>query len=338
MLHHYGVLKGRASGRLMATPANAHYQVLLEAGNIKHRIAINVKSSVSPPEVLFYMDEDFKHPITDQLLNQNLTDGFTKLPSAPGGLALDFIRGNLFSTSEMKPIPFNLPGADNDLNEKLDFYIQKAINDQNSIVFAFGEKWGPEEGIKDKYFDFLPGNGIHDIHMNQGNTGSFKKDNGPYQDGGMFIYFPALNKWVAIFIAFQVQAWHTDDVNGNPLNDIPINNPQQPEQLSPVKIVAAMVNPQSGDEGKEFIILLNTNNNKFSLNNWKIGDKEKHFSIITDVEIDGHSTVKIFLDGNGARLSNKGGIISLLNDKGLKIDGVSYTKAQARTENILIKF
>ena len=32
-------------------------------------------------------------------------------------------------------------------------------------------------------------------------------------------------------------------------------------------------------------------------------------------------------------LSNKGGIISLLNSDGIKIDGVSYTKEQAKTRS-----
>lgn len=37
-------------------------------------------------------------------------------------------------------------------------------------------------------------------------------------------------------------------------------------------------------------------------------------------------------------LSNKGGIIALLDDKGIKIDGVSYTKEEAGQEGSWILF
>ena len=49
---------------------------------------------------------------------------------------------------------------------------------------------GRSPATKDKYFGFLPGNGIHDIHMNQGNSGRFVQDDGVYQDGGLLVHFP----------------------------------------------------------------------------------------------------------------------------------------------------
>jgi len=82
----------------------------------------------------------------------------------------------------MRPLPFNLPGLDNDLNEKIDSVMQRAVADEEAVVYAFGERWGPENNKKDKYFGFLPGNGIHDIHMNQGNSGNFVGDDGCPRD------------------------------------------------------------------------------------------------------------------------------------------------------------
>ena len=38
------------------------------------------------------------------------------------------------------------------------------------------------------------------------------------------------------------------------------------------------------------------------------------------------------------QLSNKGGIITLLNDDGLRVDGVSYTKAEAQHPGWTVKF
>ena len=54
---------------------------------------------------------------------------------------------------------------------------------------------GPET-IGDKIFGFSPGNGVHDIHMNQGNTGRFREDDGVWQDGGLVLHYPATDQWV----------------------------------------------------------------------------------------------------------------------------------------------
>lgn len=56
---------------------------------------------------------------------------------------------------------------------------------ESSVIYAFGQRWGPEADECDQYFDYLPGNGIHDIHMNQGNSKNWANDDGPWQDGRM---------------------------------------------------------------------------------------------------------------------------------------------------------
>ena len=94
--------------------------------------------------------EHFQHPITP--IVERLPKGFTAVERNPGSGALDFIRGNLFDRAEMRPLPFSVPGFDNDLNEKLDRVMQRAVADEGALVYAFGERWGPEPGTKDKYF------------------------------------------------------------------------------------------------------------------------------------------------------------------------------------------
>ncbi len=335
----YGVLNGKATESKLATPSNEHFQIQIEAAGVTHRIAINVKSKLAPPEVLFYMDEDFQHALLQDILDEELAPGFSQLPSKSDSISLDFIRRNMFPIEDMKPIPYNKPGADNDLNEKLGFYVDQAVADNDAVVYAFGEKWGPEPGKKDKYFGFEPGNGIHDIHMNQGNSGQFKKDNGVYQDGGLFIHFPSRNKWIAIFIAFQVQAWHTDNTTGDPLNDLPIHDDNQPEFITPIRIIAAMVNPRTPDVGNEYVLLLNKSDSPIKIEGWQILDKsKKRFDTIANVTIPGGDTLRIALSGKGAQLSNDGGIITLLNKVGLKVDGVAYTKTQASAVGELVVF
>jgi uncharacterized protein YukJ len=337
-LQSYGILKGKAVDKIMASSSNEHFQILVNADGTSYRIAINVKSQVSPPEVLFYMDHDYHHEITDAIKAANLNAGYTHLQSAPGTLAVDFIRRNMFDIQELKPIPYNIPGADNDINEKLDFYVTQAINEADAVVYAWGDKWGPETAA-DQYFHFKPGNGIHDIHMNQGNDGSYKKDNGVWQDGALMIYFPSREQWVAVFIAFQVQTFHTDDQTGNPIAATPPGpGPIPVEQETPIRIIAAMVNPEGDDVGKESIILLNKSNQDIDLTGWSIVDKNVNHDTITAKTIPGADTLKITLTGRGAQLGNKGGTITLLNAEGLKIAGVSYTESDADVQDELVEF
>lgn len=213
-LRRYGVLKGAAVASVAkADEDSPHFQIRVRSGGQDYRIAVNVKSQEAPSELLYIANEDFRHPITEGLAD--LPEAFTEVESRPGGVALDFIRGNLFARTDMRPLPPNLPGPDNDLSERLDHYVGRAVRDQQAVLYALGERWGPEATKRDKIFSFLPGNGIHDIHMNQGNVARFVRDDGVWQDGGLLFHFPGQDQWVAVFLAFQSQAWHTDDVTGH---------------------------------------------------------------------------------------------------------------------------
>jgi len=212
-LKKYGVLKGTIVGHLRDADDD-HYQILVRAGNAMYRIAVNVKSSApNAPSTLLFLAGD---KLPDEYLGrlQALPVGYTKLPSKPGGAAMDYVRARWFSPSSMKEVPPDAPGVDNDLKDKLESAVVKAVDQAGSLVYAFGERWGPEKNTRDQYFRFVPGNGIHDIHMNQGNSGKYKKDNGVYQDGGLVFEHPG-PKWIAFFFAFQSQTFDTDEA-GNP--------------------------------------------------------------------------------------------------------------------------
>src|SRR5262245_12397407 len=210
----YGVLKGTVVGHLRDADDD-HYQVLVRAGNAMHRIAVNVKSSApnAPSTLLYQSITSVPKKLSSGL--GALQPGYRKLSSRPGGLAQDFVRGGLVKPSSMKPVPPDEAGADNDLKDLLEAAVVKAVDLSGSLIYAFGEKWGPEKGRPDQYFKFTPGNGIHDIHMNQGNSGKYKKDNGTWQDGALYIAYPG-GKWRAFFLAFQSQTFKTDN-NGNPV-------------------------------------------------------------------------------------------------------------------------
>jgi uncharacterized protein YukJ len=323
----YGVLKGRAiDAKPEADDDTPHYQIRVVA-QTHYRTAVNVKSQQAPSELLYLIEDNFRHPLTTQLLD--LSHGFTVLESTPGGLALDFIRGNLFDRLAMRPLPFNLPGPDNDLNERIDHYVQRAIRDPQALVYAFGERWGPEANTSDKVFHFRPGNGIHNIHMNQGNVGRFVADDGVWQDGALLFHFPTEQRWVALFLAFQSQAWHTDDHTGHAL-------PVMPEPDYALRIVAALVNPIGAAPERETVTILNTTPQAMDLTGWAIADRLKRKHLLSGSIAPG--AVAVVVLSPEVQLGNQGGIITLLNAQGLKVHGVSYTKEQAQREGWTIVF
>lgn len=339
----YGVFKGRPISRRLATGSSPHYQIhLVDEGGTHFRAAINVLSQTAPSEVMFYVKPFFIHPLTAMV--RELSSGFHPLNSRPDSGALDFIRGNLLPPELMTPLPISVPGPDNDLNEKLDQIVQRAMSDEDALVYAFGQHWGPENKA-DKYFGFKPGNGIHDIHMNQGNVGRFVNDDGVWQDGGLLFEFPNQNQWTAVFLKFQSQSWHTDDATGHTLHEPGPGGETNPDPVQPqptenlpdglVRIVAAMVNSKESPE-KEWVFLLNTSDRPLSLDGWKLVDKQKARMPLKGT-LDPGAVLRVDIVPPVA-LSNKGGIISLINDKGLKVDGVSYTREQANRPGWTIVF
>lgn len=322
----YGVLVGTVlDTRAEAGDQTPHFQVHLHAAGVDYRIAVNVRSAQDPPDLLYLADEAFAHPVLAALTG--LADGFHALPSAPGGGALDYIRGNLFDRSRMRTLPANLPGPDNDLSDRLGHFTARAQADPDARVYAFGERWGPEERVPDKVFDFLPGNGIHDIHMNQGNSGRFASDNGVWQDGGLFIHFPAQQQWVAFFLAFQSQAWHTDDKKGHPIPETP-GGGRPVEVDRSVRIVGALVNPTGPAPEQESVTLLNSSPQDIDLTGWRIADRLKRTSPLPGQVLPAGATLQTGVQPPAA-LGNSGGLITLLNADGLKVDGVSYTANDA---------
>jgi len=134
-----------------------------------------VKSQSYPSEVLYFASNNIRSEAIHIL--PTLPFGFTEIKNNEPKVALDYVRGNLFDSNQMIPLPPEKAGADNDLNEKIERYIKRAI-EESTIIYAFGERWGPEENTPDSYFHFEPGNGIHDIHMNQGNVEKWQGDDG----------------------------------------------------------------------------------------------------------------------------------------------------------------
>ncbi|MGH3695302.1 MAG: DUF2278 family protein [Pseudonocardiaceae bacterium] len=337
-LANYGVLAGRVLDRRIEGGADSpHFQIRVRGGDTEFRVAVNVLSQQSPPELLYVADEAFAHPQVKTL--PDLPDGFTALPSRPGGLALDYIRGNLFDRQAMRPLPASAPGPDNDLADKLDHYVSRAANDPDARLYAFGQRWGPERNLPDKIFGFSPGNGVHDIHMNQGNSSRFRRDDGVWQDGGLLLHYPGSDQWVAIFLAFQSQSWHTDDQTGHTIPDLPTPGPEpgpaEPDHL--VRILAALVNSVGPAPERETVTLLNTSPQDLDLAGWALLDRQEQRMTLDSMILAAGDTVRIPVRAP-IQLGNNGGLLTLLNPAGLKVDGVAYTAEQADQEGWTVVF
>lgn len=322
----YGVSKGKAIDGKAGTGNTPHYQIHVVDNHEHFRIAVNIKSQSDPSTVLCHIDEHFDHPILAKL--PSLPDQFSPLKSDSGGIALDFIRSNLFDLSELKPLASHVTGPNNDLNDRIDGFVQRAISTGDAVVYAFGSRWGPEKN-PDPYFGFQPGNGVHDIHMNQGNSSQWQNDDGVWQDGALFFHFPSANQWVAVFIAFQSQSFYTDDKTGHALNI-------QPKHQNAIKISAALVNTQSHQQ--KSVTLINRSPGTIDLTGWSIvnGDRKKHE--LKQSITSGQCLTVFPAAGTADFLPEKGGIISVLDPQNLKVDGVSYTESDTQNPGWTITF
>ena len=205
----YSVLRGQPTAGKVVTGASTHYQITMQATGGPFTVAVNVQSS-DGSEVLYAILNHFTPPNPAGLLA--LGAGMHALPSKAGGLALDFVREQvvgkpMITQAQMTLLPKDLeltPQANPMLNA-VDTLLNQAVANK-STIFAFGSAYADNGKV----------DGIHDIHMNQGNPlNSFGSDNGVWQDGALFLYQPTTKVWTAVFIAFQTESWKTD-ASGNP--------------------------------------------------------------------------------------------------------------------------
>lgn len=208
----YGLLKGRVRATRSERHGDSpHFQALVDAGS-RFRIAVNTRSVEGDDgaQALLCAIEEIDRPdLTDRLAA--LSPGFTRLHGPEDGLALDYVRGGLVRREQMRPVPGWRPGKDNDLTDALASLFEDAIVERGAFVCVWGIRWGPEPGVRDEVFGFEPGDGLHNIHMNQGSRDRHSSENRVWRDGGLIVYRPAGDRWTGVFLAFQSQSWRTDD-------------------------------------------------------------------------------------------------------------------------------
>jgi hypothetical protein len=103
-----------------------------------------------------------------------------------------------------------------------------------------------------------------------------------------------------------------------------------------VRIVGALVNPIGPAPEPETVTLLNASPESVELTGWEIADRLKNKQSITGTIAAG-STLTVSVEPP-VQLGNRGGIITLLDNRGLKVDGVSYNEQQAQREGWTLVF
>jgi hypothetical protein len=170
--------------------------------------------------------------------------------------------------------------------------------------------------------------------MNQGNSARFRRDDGVWQDGGLLLHLVAESRWVGIFLAFQSQAWHTDDTTGHAVEGAQARTERGTES---VRIVAALVNPVGPAPEAETVTLMNVSPAPVDLTGWRIADRAKRTCPVPAGTL-APGEVALMSPSDGVALGNDGGAITLLDPQGLKVHGVSYTAEQAREEGRTVVF
>jgi uncharacterized protein YukJ len=333
----YGVLKGRAvRRRIDRDETSPHFHLLIETADARFRAAVNIRSSVDKADLLTCVVDDFQHPVLARL--EPLPSGFTRLPSAANSGALDYVRGQLVERRQFRVQPRSRNQSG--IADILDLHVARAMRDPSALVYAFGSRWGPKPREIDRTFrgePIRPSDGVHDIHMNQGNVDRHGRDddhyvqeNGPWQDGALLVHHADEDRWVAFFLAFQSQSWQTDDHTGHPRRDI------EPGRAGRVRIVAALINPEGPAPEGETVTLLNVTEHAIDLRGWTLTNADGQRTRLRG-SIPARGT-RVVLGEPDAPLGNRGGVILLRDADGLKVDGVAYTERQARREGLTVPF
>src|SRR5262245_41439790 len=197
----YGVLRGPVVDFGREEGGNSpHFQIVVEAGNNRFRVPVNVKSTDGSTVLFSIVEPLVNHRLIAEL--PQFAEGFTPRGASGTGF-LDYVREPMFDLTAMRTLPPNVAGPDNDLQDFITHEVEIAKRDGRH-VWAFGARF-PGGNPRPADIQFHTNGGVHDIHMNQGNPagGGFSGDNGIRQDGGLIIETGLA--FVGIFLAFQTQ-------------------------------------------------------------------------------------------------------------------------------------
>lgn len=324
------------------------------AGLPVHRAAINITSGdLDDSRLAYWVNHQIgQNPIVNRL--SQLEYGFHPVENNKT-LGLDYIRDSLFTSTNGRLLPHDIPGQYSDIIDVLAPYIQHAVREKADLYLFGSESRSDTRGSAPV---------IHNIHMNQGNARKFRADDGVFQDGGLIFHFPCAHpdsdtgcdedrprgEWLGIFLAFASQAVHTNPSSGHAISGVGWSDILRPDIIEDgVVIREARLHLDSSDtdadaatdesetgarprigrrKSKSLTVTLSNHTNRaVRLGDWTIRNRSGCVhtlprGIALRPMVDQHFELGDYT------LSEDGDTILLLNEHGLKVDGVSYNSAQ----------
>ena len=340
----YQCLRGKVHAFAPAQPpTNPHLWVVLEAGGAQWFATINVRSDKDAPGepvgksyLYYYIDHDFSHPIVPSVLAR--PQGLSPVERSYVGGAIDFQRANLFNPNAMRILPPEGAGDDG-LVHRLSAMLQVA-KAQDCDVFFYGNAFAKDNAHQtDEAFGYTPETafGLDNVHMAQGDPRALDlrlHENGVWHDGACFIWDARARAMSAIFLAFQSQAWHTND-SGDVLFgatgcEAPLYDFSQ-GALAPLPIpkrAAEITSAHRAPDGTGVIVVANMTAEAIDLTNWRLlVDAQRTYPLPATHLPPGHPIPAALPAG---ALSDGGGLVTLVNAGNLRVDGVAYLGGDAK--------
>jgi uncharacterized protein YukJ len=334
----YVCLRGKVHAFAPAAPAtNPHLWVILESGGQQYFATINVRSDKGQPgdpvgkSYLYYLiDSDFHHPIVPSILAR--PQGLSPVGRDYKSGALDFQRSNLFDPRAMRVLPAEGDGEDS-LVHRLSAIFQVAKN-QGSEVFFYGNQFHKDNPHQtDAVFGSTPDTpfGVDNIHMVQGDPQAIDqhvRENGTWHDGACFIWDEQARRMTGAFLAFQTQAWHTNDygavIYGATGSEAPLydfsNGIGAPLPLP--RRAAELTSLHRAPDGTGALVVANMTNAPIDLSGWSIlVDAQNAFPLPAGAVLPNQPLSVPLAAGV---LNDSGGLLTLINPANLRVDGVAY--------------
>lgn len=331
----YSYLKGKIDRFKPAPSGNPHLWMLIDAGPDSFFATVNVQSSKDAPGspvaetyLDFFIDEDYRHPVLNRIRGLEL--GLQNQTSSYADGALDYIKGNLFDPRKMRVLPSQSQGGD-DLVHRLSGLLTLA-REQNDDIVIFGSQFRTSPHQTDAVFGETPRFGIDNTHMAQGDPPDIDErlhENGPWHDGAIFLLSTNTDRVTAIFLAFQTQSWQTDShgqqVDGStgfeaPRYDFAGGGLGNPVPTSPPKAELTSLNRLA--DGTAKLVIANMSSDSLDVSGWAVATPTSSFPLPATTIEPGQPLAVVLTND---LINDAGGILSLLDDRGLRVDGVSYS-------------
>ena len=224
----------------------------------------------SPSELLYLVDDDFQHPVTRR------REDSTRLASAgpgPGGPNLDYIRGKPLRRGADAVAAAGRGGSRQRPRRPAGPLRAAGHSRSGRAPLLLRPALGARSRRPDKVFGFRPGNGVHDIHMNQGNSRRLHSRRrrvagrrpapalpGRVPLGGHLPRLPEPD----LAHRRQHRSRHRRRA------------PAPTTEPVAIQILAAMANPVGPAPERETVLLLNASPQSVDLTGWRLADRLKH--------------------------------------------------------------